>query len=147
MKATITLVSALCLVACSFYALAAARAATRAENGQLLAHSVYFSLKEPTAEAKQKLVDACKKHLSQHPGVVFFSAGTLCDESKGPFVDRDFDVVLLMVFKDHAALGTYAGSESHQKFLAENTGSLKNVRIFDADLDRVAVPDDARAAK
>ena len=143
MKATIALVSGVCLLACFSYALAAG-AAKNADDGQLLAHSVYFSLKEPSADAKQTLVDSCKKHLSQHPGVVFFSAGTPCDEIKGPFNDRDFDVVLLMVFADHAALHTYAGSESHQKFLADNSGALKKVRIFDADVDRVGVPDDSR---
>ena len=31
-----------------------------------IGHMVYFSLKDNSADAKQKLVDACKKHLGDH---------------------------------------------------------------------------------
>jgi hypothetical protein len=140
--------SCVCVLVGLSYAWGAAEKASSATAGTgLLSHSVYFSLHDATPDAKQKLVDSCKKHLSQHAGVVFFAAGTLCDEIKGGFNDRDFDVVLLMVFTDHEALRDYARSESHQKFIAENGSTFKKVRIFDADVDRAAVPDDAKAAK
>jgi hypothetical protein len=148
MKKMIATMSAACLLVGLSYAWGAAeKTGTTAAGAGLLSHSVYFSLNDATPEARQKLVDSCKKLLSQHAGVVFFSAGTLCDEIKGGFNDRDFDVVLLMVFTGHEALHDYARSESHQKFIAENAPTFKKVRIFDADVDRVAVPDDARAAK
>ena len=116
----------ICLLVSLSYAIAAADKAD-SKAGGLLSHSVYFSLKESTPESRQKLVDSCKKYLSQHHGVVFFSAGSLCDEAKGQFNDRDFDVVLLMVFTDHEALHTYAASADHQKFIGENVASFKNV--------------------
>ena len=31
----------------------------------MLAHMVYFSLLEPTAENRQKMVDACQAHLAR----------------------------------------------------------------------------------
>ena len=46
----------------------------------------------------QALVDACKKYLADHPGVVFFAAGTLNHELNRPVNDRDFDVALHVVF-------------------------------------------------
>jgi|GEM_PF-4774605 len=33
-----------------------------------LAHTVYFSLKDPTEAMCQRLIDACHKYLSDHPG-------------------------------------------------------------------------------
>ena len=48
----------------------------------MLAHMVYFSLHEPTAENRKKMVDACQKYLTGHPGEVFFSAGTCADYSR-----------------------------------------------------------------
>ncbi|MBI2823542.1 MAG: Dabb family protein [Planctomycetia bacterium] len=121
------------------------RVAVAAEDkpaaGKLLAHNVYFTLNDATPEARQKLVDACKKYLSHHKGTVFFACGTLCDEIKGNFNDRDYDVALVMVFADRAALANYARSADHQTFIAEVSGSLKGVRIFDADVERVASSD------
>jgi hypothetical protein len=148
MKKMIAAMSGACVLVGLSYAWGAAeKARSTAAGAGLLSHSVYFTLNDATPDAKQKLVDSCKKLLSQHPGVVFFSAGTLCDEIKRGFNDRDFDVVLLMVFTDHEALRDYARSESHQKFIAENAPTFKKVRIFDADVDRVAVPDDAKSVR
>jgi hypothetical protein len=141
MKKSIAVTAAvLVLVGMSYAWSAVAADKAPAEKGQLLSHSVYFALKEPTPEAKQKLVDSCKKLLSQHPGVVYFAAGTLCDEAKSPLNVRDFDVALLMVFSDHEALHTYAASADHQKFIADNATTFKGVRVFDADVDYVASP-------
>jgi hypothetical protein len=148
MKKTIAALSVLSVLVCLSYAWGAAAAANSAgKNSALLSHSVYFSLKEPSDEARQQLVAACKEHLSQHPGLVFFSAGTLCDEIKSGLNDREFDVVALMVFTDHAAFHAYADSAAHKKFVAENLTKFKGVRVFDADVERVAVPDDAKVAK
>lgn len=144
MKALITILSTVCMLAGLSYAWGAADAK---KSDQLLSHSVYFSLKDSTPETRQKLVDSCKKLLSQHPGVIFFSAGTICDEAKGALNDRDFDVILLMVFTDHEALHKYAASADHQKFIADNAATFSKVRVFDADVDRVGVPHDAQAAK
>src|SRR5262249_50599735 len=50
------------------------------EKGPMIAHNVYFSLKDNSPASKKKLVAACKKYLDKHPGEVFFAAGTLAEE-------------------------------------------------------------------
>ena len=42
----------------------------------ILAHDVYFQLKDNSAPAKAELVDACREYLSRHDGEVFFAVGT-----------------------------------------------------------------------
>ncbi len=148
MRQSLALMSALLLVACMALAWQAQAAPEVAGPSlEMLSHNIYFSLKDPTPESRQKLVEACEKYLAPHPGVVFFACGTLCDDIKGIFNDRDYDVALTMVFKDHAALKAYARTDEHQQFVAESTAMLKKVRIFDADVRRTAVPDDAPAKK
>ena len=53
-----------------------------------LAHIVFFSLLDSTPEGRRKFVDLCQTHLSQHPGEVYFSVGTLADY-KREVNDRD----------------------------------------------------------
>jgi hypothetical protein len=98
----------------------------------MLVHSVYFSLKDNSPAEKQKLVDACKKYLSHHPGTVAFAAGTRAEEMKRPVNDVDFDVALHIVFKDKASHDKYAEAELHKKFIEENKDNWKKVRVFDA---------------
>src|SRR5262245_38769731 len=47
---------------------AAAEADKAPAAGQMLSHDVYFTLKDKTPEARKKLVEACKKYLTNHPG-------------------------------------------------------------------------------
>ena len=44
----------------------------------MLAHNVYFALNDTSSEAVDNLVGACKKYLSDHPGVIrkIFFAGS-----------------------------------------------------------------------
>ena len=98
----------------------------------MLAHMVYFTLKDNSSAAKEKLVAACKKHLSGHPGEVFFAAGTLCEDLKREVNDRDFDVALHIVFKDKAAQDQYQTAPRHEEFIKENRDNWKKVRVFDS---------------
>jgi len=102
----------------------------------MIAHNVYFSLKDNSPAAKQKLVDACKKYLSKHPGTVFFAAGVLTEELNRPVNDRDFDVGLHLVFKDRAAHDKYQDDPQHIKFIEENKDNWKKVRVFDSDVSQ-----------
>lgn len=97
-----------------------------------LSHDVFFTLKESTPAGRTKLVDACKKYLSDHPGTVSFSAGVLAEDLTRDVNDRDFDVALHIVFKDKAAHDKYQDADSHQKFIAENKDTWKKVRVFDS---------------
>jgi Stress responsive A/B Barrel Domain len=106
-------------------------AATAIEDS-MLAHNVFFTLKDKSPEAKKKLVDACKKYLSKHPGTVFFAAGTLCEELDRPVNDRDFDVGLHVIFKTKADQDRYQDAPLHLQFIAENKDNWAKVRVFDS---------------
>jgi hypothetical protein len=107
-------------------------------SGALLSHDVFFALKDSSPTAKKKLVDACKKYLSNHPGTVFFSAGVLADDLKREVNDRDFDVALHIVFKDKASHDRYQDADAHHKFIEENKENWKKVRVFDSYVEPVA---------
>jgi hypothetical protein len=98
----------------------------------MLSHDVYFTLKDNSPQAKQDLVDACKKYLSNHPGTVFFAAGTLAEDYKREVNDRGFDVALHIVFADNAAHDKYQEAERHKQFIAEGKANWKTVRVFDS---------------
>jgi hypothetical protein len=102
------------------------------KGGPMLAHNVFFALKDNSVEAKKKLVDACKKHLHKHPGEVFFAAGTIAEDLKREVNDRDFDVSLHIVFKDKAAHDKYQDDKRHKQFIDENKDNWKKVRVFDS---------------
>ncbi len=74
------------------------QAAAAEPAGPMLAHNVYFSLKDNSEAAKNKLIAACKKYVRDHPGTVFFAVGVLSEDLNRPVNDRDFDVVLHVVF-------------------------------------------------
>ncbi len=98
----------------------------------MLAHNVYFALKDNSPAARQKLVAACKKYLSKHPGTLFFAAGVLADELKREVNVRDFDVALHVIFTDQAAHDRYQDAPAHHQFIAENRDNWKGVRVFDS---------------
>jgi quinol monooxygenase YgiN len=97
-----------------------------------LAHAVYFTLNDRTAEAKQQLVKGCKELLSGHPGTVYFAAGVLAEEFDRDVNDRDFDVALLIVFRDKAAHDVYQTSPRHEKFIEQYKDLWQTVRVFDS---------------
>ena len=102
---------------------------------KMLAHDVYFSLKDNSPQAKERLIIACKKYLTEHPGTVWFAVGPLADEMKRDVNDRDFDVALHLVFKSKAAHDQYSKAERHTKFIEVNKDNWKKVRVFDSYLE------------
>jgi hypothetical protein len=105
-------------------------------DGNLLAHNVYFTLKDRSPAARQKLLAACKKHLTGHPGEVFFACGSLCEALNRPVNDRDFDVALHIVFQDQAAHDAYQDAPRHHQFVAEGKDNWAKVRVFDSVVGR-----------
>lgn len=99
-----------------------------------LAHAVYFKLKEDSRDAKEQLVKACKKFLSDHEGTVYFAAGVLAEDFARDVNDRDFDVFLMVVFKDKAAHDKYQTDPRHLKFVEELKETWDSVRVFDSYL-------------
>lgn len=111
--------------------LSSARAAN-AEGTKMLIHDVYFSLKDSNEANRRKLVDACDKYLSDHPGTVFYAAGTVSDLDRS-VNDRDWDVGLHVVFKDKASHDVYQDAPKHLKFIEENKDTWSKVRVFDTE--------------
>jgi hypothetical protein len=98
----------------------------------MLAHNVFFALHDPSEDAKAKLVQACHKYLSKHPGTVFYACGTLAAELRREVNDLDFDVALHLVFVNQAAHDVYQDAPLHNQFVAENKATWKKVRVFDS---------------
>jgi len=99
----------------------------------MLAHMVYFTLKEKTPAARQALVAACNKYLTDHPGLLHFSAGVLAEQYAREVNDRDFDVALHALFIDSAAHDAYQVAPRHLAFIAEQKATWAKVRVFDAE--------------
>ena len=99
-----------------------------------LAHMVFFTLAEDTKENREKLVAACQKHLSDHEGTVYFSAGTLADDLNREVNDQGFDVSLHLVFANKKAQDDYQTHPRHLKFIEENKDLWSKVRVFDSYL-------------
>ncbi|RIK75803.1 MAG: stress responsive protein [Planctomycetota bacterium] len=97
-----------------------------------LAHLVFFALKDPSADAREALIAACRKHLPQHEGVVHFSVGVRGEAYQRPVNDRQFDVALVIVFDSEAAHDRYQESAAHKQFIAEQASNWSSVRVFDA---------------
>ena len=122
-------------------AVAASAVAAAAEPAaRMMGHDVYFSLIDGSPAARAKLVADCKKYLADHPGLIWFSAGTLAAENQRDVNDRDFDVAIHLVFKDKAAQDQYQKAARHLKFIAENKANWKKVRVFDWYIDATWYP-------
>jgi hypothetical protein len=102
----------------------------------MIGHMVYFSLKDNSDAAKQKLVAACKQYLAKHEGTVFFAAGVVGQEFNREVNDRDWDVGLHLVFQNKAAHDKYQDHPLHKKFIEENRDNWKKVRVFDSLVER-----------
>jgi Stress responsive A/B Barrel Domain len=121
---------------CGFLVLSARNQTEAADEGSLLAHDVFFALKDNSADAKTKMVAACKKYLSKHPGEVFFATGTRAEELNRPVNDRDFDVALHIVFKNKEAHDQYQDATRHKQFIEENQRNWAKVRVFDSLVEK-----------
>jgi hypothetical protein len=106
---------------------------TKAGDGQL-AHMVFFTLRESNDANRKRLVEACKKYLDGHTGVVYFSVGTLNPDLKREVNDRDYDVALHLVFKDKAAHDRYQDHARHLAFIEDSKALWSKVRVFDSDV-------------
>ena len=105
---------------------------TETGKSGMLIHNVFFALKDRSAAARTRLLDACRKHLSTHPGTIFFACGTLAEELQRPVNDRDFDVGLHILFASQADHDAYQVSDTHLRFIDENKANWKKVRVFDS---------------
>lgn len=113
-------------------ALALGGSAPAADGGHVLAHDVYFALKDASPEAKRSLVEACRRHLTGHEGTVFFATGLRATELAREVNDTAYDVSLHLYFRDKAAHDAYQDHPRHKRFIEEMSGNWASVRVFDS---------------
>ena len=56
----------------------------------MIAHNVYFTLRDNSEAAIQMLFAACRKYLAEHPGIVSFACGALAIYHTRDVNDRDW---------------------------------------------------------
>jgi hypothetical protein len=105
-----------------------------AETRSQLAHMVYFTLKDRSPAGIERQLEACRKYLTGHDGVVYFGVGTRTPDLTREVNDRDFDVGLHVIFRDRSAHDTYQKHARHVQFIEENKQHWAKVRVFDADM-------------
>jgi hypothetical protein len=105
---------------------------SEAPAATVLAHNVYFELKEDTPARRAELLAACRKYLTGYPGVVSFAVGTVADEMARPVNDRGWDVSLHVHFKDKASHDAYQEAPRHHEFITRQQGNWAKVRVFDS---------------
>ena len=98
----------------------------------MLAHVVYFTLKDSSQAAIDNLVADCREFLTEHPGTAFFAAGVLEPELDRPVNVRDFHVALHVVFETRADHDRYQTHERHLQFIEKNKENWSQVRVFDS---------------
>ena len=100
-----------------------------------LAHNVYFALHDSSPAARATLVEACYKYLRDHPGVTFFAAGQIVPSHVREVNVRDWDVSLLVVFRNREYHDQYQEADRHARFVEENQENWRTVRVFDTYVD------------
>lgn len=104
------------------------------DDQPMLAHIVFFTLKDQSKESVKKFTDACHKYLTNHEGALHMAVGTRATDVEEPPSVKDFDVALHIVFDGKDSLETYIKSDRHQSFLAEARPMMEKARVFDSYL-------------
>src|SRR5260370_188102 len=104
----------------------------------MFAHNVYFTLHDRSTAAKQTLVAACQKQLTNHPGTVLLGCGLLGEGWNRPVNGREFDVSLHMLFDTQADHDAYQAAPRHIEFVNENRAKWARVRVFDSEVERAS---------
>lgn len=102
----------------------------------LLAHNVFFKLKDNSPANVAKLIADCKKYLTVQAGIAYFVCGKLDATLTRDVNDRDWDVGLHIIFADRAAHDAYQTDDLHNQFIAENKATWAKVRVFDSLVER-----------
>lgn len=97
----------------------------------MLAHNVFFTLKDASLPAIEALVDACHEYLKGHDGIVSFCAGQLVAEHKREVNVCDFHVGLHITFAAKADHDAYQTSARHHEFIEQCKDNWAQVRVFD----------------
>ena len=107
---------------------------TQVSSSGRLAHMVFFTLRDRSKPAVEKLLADCRRYLSDHPGTEFFAAGVLAPEFAREVNARDYDVGLHVVFASKVAHDRYQADARHIEFIRENKPNWAQVRVYDSYL-------------
>ena len=99
-----------------------------------LAHHVFFTLKDNSAEAVDSLIADCQEYLNHHDGVVDFSVGRRDPELDRP-VNVTFDVSLHVIFRDRATHDVYQSAPRHLTFIERQKENWQQVQVCDSLLE------------
>jgi hypothetical protein len=123
-------------------AVCAALAAGRTADGdaEVVSHSVFFTLKEPTRQNIDRCIEACTKYSSKHEGTILFACGERQPESSGPVSDRDFHVTMTLIFKSREAQQKYLDSDDRKRLVVESRPIWAKARMFETNLRRLETP-------
>lgn len=102
----------------------------------MLAHNVFFTLKDSSSESIDTLIASGKEYLSGHPGTVFFAIGSLNPDLDRPVNDVAFQVALHVVFDSKESHDRYQVDQRHLDFIEKNKASWEQVRVFDSDVSQ-----------
>jgi hypothetical protein len=97
----------------------------------MLAHNVFFTLKEDTPQHREALIAACRAYLTGHPGEVFFAAGSLAEDLTREVNVRDFQVALHIVFAEKKFQDEYQVAPRHKEFVEKFQALWQQVRVYD----------------
>ena len=107
---------------------------------ELVCHTVYFTLKEPTRANIDRFIGSARKNSSKHEGAIFFACGERAEGSGGAFKDKDFHVTQTLIFRGRGSLEAYMKSEGRQRFVAECKPLWSKVRVFETNLRGMEMP-------
>jgi hypothetical protein len=100
----------------------------------VLAHNVYFTLKDASQAERERLVAACRKHLTGHPGIVAFACGVRAEQLKRVVNDLEFHVSLHILFQSQADHDAYQDAPRHERFVDECQQNWARARVFDSEV-------------
>jgi hypothetical protein len=101
----------------------------------MLAHNVYFTLKDRSEASVGNLIAACRKYLTDHAGILSFACGTREPGLTRAVNDLEFDVSLHILFETKAAHDAYQDAPSHHTFVAECRDNWARARVFDSTVE------------
>jgi hypothetical protein len=100
-------------------------------EGQIL-HVVGFDVAE--GHDAQALVDMCHTMLTGLDGVTSLQCGTRETLSTEPYIDTEYEVILVVQFRDRAAHDAYQVHPDHVALVESWMPRLNGVKVFDAGL-------------
>ena len=99
-----------------------------------LVHDTYFGLADRRPKTREVFLSSLQRYLSpaRHRGMVEFRLSCRAVEMKRRVNDREFDVLMHMVFEDLEAYNKYRESDPHNEWI-DLYGSLSSDRrVFDS---------------